>query len=102
MNITIKKSRDTDKRKTLWLPMEEDRLDEISNELGIGMTTDPNVYIGGSMDERFSNILAEKDVNIDELNYLMKRLDSFDSREIEKFYAAAFGEKFRRMDDLIN
>lgn len=102
MNITIKKSRDTDKRKTIWLPMEEDRLEEVSNELGIGMTTEPNIYIEGSMDERFSNISAEKDVNIDELNYLMKRLDSFDSREIEKFYAAAFGEKFERMDDLIN
>lgn len=35
------------------------------------------------MDERFSNILADKNVNIDELNYLMKRLDSFDSREME-------------------
>lgn len=54
------------------------------------------------MDKRFSNILADKNVNIDELNYLMKRLDGFDSREMEKFYAAAFGEKYETMQDLIN
>lgn len=41
MNITIKKSRDADKRKTMWLPMEEDKLEEVSNELGIEMTRDP-------------------------------------------------------------
>ncbi len=87
MNISIGKSRDADKRKTIWLPMEEDKLEEVSNELGIEMTREPNVYIEGSMDERFSRILADRDVNIDELNYLMKRLDSLDSREMEKIYS---------------
>lgn len=102
MNIIIKKSRDDDKRKTIWLPMEEDRLEEACDELGIEMTTEPNVYIEGSMDERFLKVLADKNVNIDELNYLMKRLDSFDSKEMEKFYAVAFSERLERMDDLIN
>ena len=69
MNITIKKSRDTDKRKAIWLPMREIELEEVSNELGIEMATEPNVYIESSRDERFSNILADKNVNIDELNY---------------------------------
>lgn len=102
MNITIKKSRDVDKRKTIWLPMEEEELEEVSNELGIKMTIDPNCYMEGSRDERFSNILADKNVNIDELNYLMKRLDGFDSREIDKFYAVAFVEEYKSMADLIN
>ncbi|MFA5577759.1 MAG: hypothetical protein WCZ27_09345 [Tissierellaceae bacterium] len=102
MNITIKKSRDTDKRKAIWLPMEEIELEEVSNELGIEMTTEPNVYIESSRDERFSNILADKNVNIDELNYLIKRLDGFDSREMEKFYAAAFGQETKSIADLIN
>lgn len=102
MNIRIKKSRDDDKRKTIWLPMEEDKLEEVSNELGIEMTTEPNVYIESSRDERFSNILADKNVNIDELNYLMKRFDGFDSREMEKFYSAAFAEEPKSMTDLIN
>ena len=82
MNITIKKSRDDDKRKTIWIPMEED--------------------IEGSRDERFSNILADKNVNIDELNYLMKRFDGFSPREIEKFCAATFTEEPNTMADLVS
>ena len=102
MNITIKKSSDDNKRKSIWLPMEEDKLEVVFNELGIEMTTEPNLYIESSRDERFSNILADKNVNIDELNYLMKRFDGFDSREVEKFYAAAFAEEPESMADLIN
>ena len=33
LNVTIKKSRDSDKRKTIWLPMEEDKLEEVCKEL---------------------------------------------------------------------
>ena len=53
MNITVKKSRDIDKRKTIWLPMEETELEEVSNELGIEMTTERNCYIEDARDERF-------------------------------------------------
>lgn len=102
MNITIKKTSDDNKRKSIWLPMEEDKLEEVSNELGIEMTTEPNCYIEGSMDKRFSNVLADKNVNIDELNYLLKRLDGFDSREIEKIYATAFAEETKSIVDLVN
>ena len=83
MNITIKKSKDDNELKTIWLPMVEDKLEEVSNELGIEMTTEPNCYIESSRDERFSNIMADKNINIDELNYLMKRFDGLSPREIE-------------------
>ena len=33
LNVTIKKSRDSYKRKTIWLPMEEDKLEEVCKEL---------------------------------------------------------------------
>ena len=102
MNITIKKSSDDNKRKSIWVPMEEDKLEEVCNELGIEMATEPNCYIEDSMDKRFSNVLADKNINIDELNYLLKRLDGFDSREIEKIYAAVFAEEAKSMADLIN
>ena len=102
MNITIKKSRDTYKRKTIWLPMEEDKLEEVCNELGVKMATEPNCYIESSIDKRFSNMLTDKNVNIDELNYLMKRFDGLSSREIEKFYAVSFAEETKTMEDLIN
>lgn len=102
MNITIKKSRDVDKRKTIWLPMEEEELEQVCNELGIEITTEPNCYIESSRDERFSNIMDDKNINIDELNYLMKRFDGLSPREIEKFYAASFAEEAKSMADLIN
>lgn len=82
--------------------MEEEELEEVCNGLGIEMTTAPNCYIESSRDERFSNILADKNINIDELNYLMKRFDGFSQREIEKFYAVAFAEETNTMADLIN
>ncbi|SHF08013.1 protein of unknown function [Tissierella praeacuta DSM 18095] len=66
------------------------------------MTTEPNCYVENSRDERFLNILADKNANIDELNYLMKRFDSFTTREIEKFYAIAFAEEPKSMAELIN
>ena len=81
--------------------MEEDKLEEVSNELGREMTTELNCYIEYSSDKRFSNILVDKNVNIDELNYLLKGLDGFDSREIEKLYAVAFAEEYSSMADLI-
>ena len=56
MNITIKKSKDDDKRKTIWLPMEEEELEEVSNELGIEMTTEPNCYIESSRNERTTDV----------------------------------------------
>jgi hypothetical protein len=102
LNITIKKSSDDNKRKTIWFPMEEVELQEICNDLGIEMTTEPNCYVESSKDERFLNILADKNANIDELNYLMKRFDSFTTREIEKFYAIAFAEETKSMAELIN
>ncbi|WP_249324024.1 antirestriction protein ArdA [Wansuia hejianensis] len=102
MNITIKKSRDVDKRKTIWLPMEEEELEQVCNELGIEITTEPNCYIESSRDKRFSNIMDDKNINIDELNYLMKRFDGLSPREIEKFYAASFAEEAKSMADLIN
>lgn len=38
--------------KTIWLPMEEEELEEISSELGIEMTAEPNCYIESSRDEK--------------------------------------------------
>lgn len=102
MHITIRKSSDHNERRTIWLPMVEEDLEEVCEELGIEMTTEPNCYIEDARDERFLNTLADDNVNIDELNYLMKRFDGFDPREIDKFYAVAFAEEYSYMKDLIN
>ena len=82
--------------------MVEEDLEEVCEELGIEMTTEPNCYIEDARDERFLKTISDDNVNIDELNYLMKRFDGFDSREKDKFYAVAFAEEYSSMADLIN
>lgn len=47
-------------------------------------------------------LLAGKEVRLDELNYLMKRLDSFDEGEMNTFCAAASGQKLSSLKDMIN
>ncbi|WP_353097798.1 hypothetical protein [Tissierella praeacuta] len=90
MNIKIKRSnKENEKTKIVWFPIEEESLHERCNELGIEMTTELSCYIENSMDKNFLRILPDKNCNIDERNYLMKRLDGFGRREIEKFYAIA-------------
>jgi len=103
LNITIKKSNgENEKTRTIWFPIEEENLDKICSELGIEMTTEQNCYIENSMDRDFLNILHDKNCNIDELNYLMKRLDGFSQKEIDRFYAASFAENPKTMAELIN
>lgn len=46
--------------------------------------------------------LEDRIINLDELNYLAKRLDSFDKTEMAKFNGAVYSEKITDMRDLIN
>lgn len=48
------------------------------------------------------SFLAGKQVNLDELNYLAKRLDSFTDDEKSQYFAAVQHEGFRNMKSLIN
>lgn len=48
------------------------------------------------------NFIAGKQVNLDELNYLAKRLDSFTDDEMCQYFAAVQREGFRNMKSLIN
>lgn len=48
------------------------------------------------------NLLRNNLVNIDEINYLAKRIDSFYAEEPQKFYVAAKHEGFNTVKDLIN
>lgn len=103
MDITIKNPKSTNgKPETVRFPCEEKKLYEISNRLGIEITTKANCLIVNSSSEDFLGILQDKQCNIDELNYLTKRMDSFTQKERKEFYAAAFTEKPKTMADLIN
>lgn len=47
-------------------------------------------------------VLEDQFLDLDELNYLAKRMDSFDMNELFQFYAAAQYERFHEPRDLIN
>lgn len=46
--------------------------------------------------------LSGKEIDLDEINYLAKLMDSFGTREEEKYYAAVGYEKMSKPKDLIN
>lgn len=48
------------------------------------------------------SVLNGKTVNLDELNYLAKRLDSFDNSELHQFYSGLKHEGFVNLKDMIN
>lgn len=47
-------------------------------------------------------LLEEREVNVDELDYLAKRLESFDKYELAQFQGAAVNRDLSNMTDLIN
>lgn len=87
----------------LTFPSQEKELQVLCDSLGIGNNAKTMITIGDvHNDERLLNLLSDKTVNLDELNFLMKRLDSFDQKELATFYAATYAEKAGTMTELIN
>jgi len=103
MDITINNPNSINgKLERIRFPCDEENLYEICNRLGIEMTTKANCQIVNSSSKDILGILQDRHCNIDELNYLTKRMDSFGPNEREQFYAAAFAEKSEATADLIN
>ena len=53
-------------------------------------------------DPKLNALLSGREHNLDELNYLFKRLDSFGESEINTFCAVAHGQKLQSLKDMIN
>jgi len=103
LDITIKDpSGINEKMKNVRFPCDEERFYEICNELGIETSTGTNCHIVDSSSKDFLEILQDNLCNIDELNYLMKRMDGFVEKERNQFYASALAENSKTMADLIN
>lgn len=100
MNFKIK----TEQGSTyLELPCREERIAEFCKAVGIPNTSATEVAVEGVYPSDRANILLQdKTFNLDKLNYLAKRLDSFDGNEMTTFYAVAYGEKLDNIDSLIN
>ena len=100
MNFKIK----TEQGSTyLELPCREERIAEFCKAVGIPNTSATEVAVEGVYPSDRANILLQdKTFNLDKLNYLAKRLDSFDGNEMTTFYAVAYSEKLDNIDSLIN
>lgn len=87
----------------LELPEREDLLAEKLKQIGVGVTLEKNCRVEKlEGDSGALQALVGANVNADEMQYLAKRLDSFDKREMLAFQAAATAEKLTEVKDLIN
>lgn len=84
-------------------PTAESNLQEKMKELGIGITTEKLCLVdsvrgdGGALQALVGTL-----VNADEVQYLAKRMDSFNKNELNTFRAATEHEKLTEVGDLIN
>lgn len=89
--------------RNLRLPCTEKELQIFCDSLEVRNTAKTEVRIDTVYnDAKMEALLSDKMVNLDELNYFMKRLDSFDEGEWNTFYAAAAGQKLSTLQDMIN
>ncbi len=84
-------------------PAPEPDLEKALDGIGVGITTEKNCLVdkisgdGGALQGLISQC-----INADEMQYLAKRLDSLDKREIQTFRAAVHTERLTTVKDMIN
>lgn len=100
MNIRIK----TEHGLTgLELPCREEKIAEFCKSLDTTNNSKTEFTVDYVyLNDRANALLSGKTYNLDKLNYLAKRLDSFDKNELTTFYAVAYSEKNNDIDRLIN
>lgn len=100
MNIRIKTK---DSITGFTIPCSEEQIDKLCEVLGIPNNSQAEITVDSVyMDDRANGLLQNKTFNLDKLNYLAKRLDSFDKNELTTFYAVSYSEKSNDIDRLIN
>ncbi len=84
-------------------PYDESEISNVYNQLDIEVSAAHNCYIEEVVyDSDMNEVLKGKECNIDELNFLFKRMDSFDTKERKVFFASAFAENTETIAELIN
>lgn len=84
-------------------PAAEPDLQKAMDEIGVGITVEKLCMVDAVRDDHGGlQALVGTLVNADEVQYLAKRMDSFDKNELNTFYAAAEQEKLTEIKDLIN
>lgn len=89
--------------KKLSFPCTEKELTEALLELHLEETAATGIYISQVEHPEEFKFIENQKVNLDEFNYLAKRLESFFSEnEFSQFFEAMKHEKFTEMKDIIN
>lgn len=87
---------------TAKFPCSEEEIQKICDELEIENNAVSKVNVKSVNDPELQPKVAQNCVNIDDINYLEKRLDSLGADEIKLFYAAAEANGYRNYFELIN
>ncbi len=88
---------------TIEFPAIEGDLQKSLEQIGVGITTEKNCLVEKIRgDEGALQQLVGQCVNADEVQYLAKRMDSFDQKELRTFYAVAQSQQLTEVKDLIN
>lgn len=104
VRVTLRK-KDAPSYKTavIEFPALENKLAEKLGTIDIGIGTEKNCLVEKiSEDSGGLQLLVGQLVSADEMQYLAKRMDSFDQRELQSFHAAAYADKLTSVKDLIN
>lgn len=89
--------------RNLSFPCTEKELQIFCDSLALPNEAGTQIRVGHVHNStQMDDLLAGKEINLNELNYFMKRLDSFDEGEMNTFYAVASGQKLTTLKDMIN
>ena len=87
---------------TLTFPCSENEMEKKLEELDRWDETNVTLFVDKVTEPEELSILQGRFINLDEVNYLAKRMDSFDTQEIKQFFAAVHHCTFAHVKDLIN
>lgn len=83
-------------------PIDDDELDRILRENYMPTDTTKLFYVRAIDYPNVLSVLSKSEVNLDQLNYLAKRLDCLDDDEMDQFVVAVDHEHMGSLRDLIN
>lgn len=84
------------------LPCKDNEMQYALKLIRADMEMSPQPFVQEIIHPAALSLLEGRFVNLDELNYLAKRMESFDKHELDRFYAAAMYEEYADPIDLIN
>ena len=86
----------------LRLPCSEAELSQCLREIAITAEPPPKVYVKKVIDPQGFAFLKGTEIDVDEMNYLAKRMDSLTLGETDKLYAIVSQKSYMEPKDLIN